>query len=179
MNQQSHDLEVLQTTNLELIPHTPEHLRAALAGATTYADSIGYGVVAEVAEVYAQASPEFIARIQNAVTRDPWWDGYGIVLKAENMVIGACGFKGAPGSDGAVEIAYGLASTYRCKGYATEAAKALVKHAFSHTEISLVLAHTMPEPNASTKVLQKCGFRHLGEVMDPEDGRVWRWEIRR
>ena len=32
------------------------------------------------------------------------------------------------------------------------------------------------EANASTRVLTKCGFRHVGEVMDPEDGLVWRWE---
>ena len=22
----------------------------------------------------------------------------------------------------------------------------------------------------------QCGFRYVGEVVDPEDGRVWRWE---
>ncbi len=38
------------------------------------------------------------------------------------------------------------------------------------------LAHTCPEPNASTRVLTKCGFRRVGEVMDPDDGLVWRWE---
>jgi ribosomal-protein-alanine N-acetyltransferase len=42
--------------------------------------------------------------------------------------------------------------------------------------VRLVRAHTLPEPNASTRVLQKCGFVHVGEVMDPEDGRVWRWQ---
>jgi hypothetical protein len=25
-------------------------------------------------------------------------------------------------------------------------------------------------------VLAKCGFRHAGTVVDPEDGVVWRWE---
>jgi RimJ/RimL family protein N-acetyltransferase len=39
-----------------------------------------------------------------------------------------------------------------------------------------IRAHTMPEQNASTRVLEKCGFRWLGEVVDPEDGAVWRWE---
>ena len=37
-------------------------------------------------------------------------------------------------------------------------------------------AHTAPTANASTRVLAKCGFDFVGEVMDPEDGRVWRWE---
>ena len=33
--------------------------------------------------------------------------------------------------------------------------------------------------NASTRVLTKCGFRHIGQVIDPEDGPVWRWERHR
>ncbi len=37
-------------------------------------------------------------------------------------------------------------------------------------------AHTLPAPNASTRVLAKCGFERTGEVEDPEDGLVWRWE---
>jgi len=28
-------------------------------------------------------------------------------------------------------------------------------------------------------VLEKCGFTHVGEVVDPEDGLVWRFEKRR
>jgi RimJ/RimL family protein N-acetyltransferase len=40
----------------------------------------------------------------------------------------------------------------------------------------MVCAHTLPQPNDSTRVLARCGFRHAGEVTDPEDGLVWRWE---
>ena len=42
--------------------------------------------------------------------------------------------------------------------------------------IRQVIAHTLPEPNASTRVLVKNGFRNAGPVLDPDDGRVWRWE---
>ena len=41
---------------------------------------------------------------------------------------------------------------------------------------TLVRAHTLAERNASTRVLEKCGFGLVGEVVDPEDGPVWRWE---
>jgi hypothetical protein len=33
-----------------------------------------------------------------------------------------------------------------------------------------------PERNASVRILEKLGFAHLGQVVDPEDGPVWRWE---
>jgi len=62
--------------------------------------------------------------------------------------------------------------------YATEVARALVAYAMQDGLASTIRAHTMPERNASSRVLEKCGFRWLGEVIDPEDGAVWRWEYR-
>jgi RimJ/RimL family protein N-acetyltransferase len=75
-----------------------------------------------------------------------------------------------------VEIAYGIVPSFEGRGYATEAARALVNHARTHEQVRQIIAHTMPVPNASTRVLKKCGFTFAGEVIDPEDGRVWRWE---
>jgi ribosomal-protein-alanine N-acetyltransferase len=48
--------------------------------------------------------------------------------------------------------------------------------AWSSPSVRRVIAHTLPEPNASTRVLTKAGMRFVAEVWDPEDGRVWRWE---
>ena len=70
-----------------------------------------------------------------------------------------------------------MAPEHEGKGYATEAAAALVQYAQADTKVRVVRAHTLPENNASGRVLTKCGFRRIGEVMDPEDGLVWRWEI--
>ena len=50
-------------------------------------------------------------------------------------------------------------------------------YAFESGRIRLVGAHTLPTPNASTRVLTKCGFERIGEVEDPEDGLVWRCEF--
>jgi hypothetical protein len=41
------------------------------------------------------------------------------------------------------------------------------------------LSHTLVEINASNRVLQKVGMQFIVEVDDPEEGRVWRWQIRR
>jgi [ribosomal protein S5]-alanine N-acetyltransferase len=85
------------------------------------------------------------------------------------------GFKGAPDQEGMVEIGYGISPAYRNNGYASEAAEALVRFALSRPEVRIVRAHTLPEPNASTRVLERCGMQRLGEHVDPEDGLVWRW----
>jgi [ribosomal protein S5]-alanine N-acetyltransferase len=55
-------------------------------------------------------------------------------------------------------------------------AAALIELAEATTAIRKVRAHTLPERNASTRVLQKLGFDRIGEAVDPEIGRVWRWE---
>jgi RimJ/RimL family protein N-acetyltransferase len=40
----------------------------------------------------------------------------------------------------------------------------------------VVRAHSKPDNGPSARVLEKCGFERIGEVMDPEDGLVCRWE---
>ena len=126
----------------------------------------------------AELSSEWLARL-DAGTADLWTLGFAIVHRATGVVMGTCGFKGPPGTNGIVEIAYGVAPDHQGKGYATEAAEALVAYAFGMDQVRVVRAHTLPEANASTRVLVKSGFQPVGEVIDPEDGLVWRWERQR
>ena len=99
--------------------------------------------------------------------------------RVSGSVVGSAGFKSPPSDDGVVELAYGIEPEHEGKGYATEVAAALTAFAFSCDGVGIVRAHTRPESNASTRVLTKCGFQRIGEVDDPEDGRVWRWEAYR
>jgi RimJ/RimL family protein N-acetyltransferase len=77
-----------------------------------------------------------------------------------------------------VEIAYGVDPEYQGNGFATEAAAALTNYAICSKLVRVVRAHTLPEKNASTRVLLKNGFTNHGDVIDPDDGPVWRWERR-
>jgi RimJ/RimL family protein N-acetyltransferase len=152
----------IQTQNLKLVLRTPEDVRAHIERMTP----------AEKTEL----SPDWLARLHASTSPDPWTHGFALLDRASDIPIGECGFKGPPTADGVVEIAYGVDPEHRDKGYATEAADALATYAFGNGNVRVVRAHTRPEPNASTRVLTKCGFRQVGEVMDPEDGLVWRWE---
>jgi ribosomal-protein-alanine N-acetyltransferase len=169
----------METARLRLLPHTPEQLRALLRSVEDYAQTIGFEIEPELGVFFSQASPEYVERLWAATARDPWWDGFGMLLKAERRVVGLCGYAGPPSSEGVVEIAYGVATAYQAKGLATEAARALVSNAFTFPEIKAVCAHTLPETNSSSRVLQKCGFHHVGEATDPDAGPVWRWELKR
>ncbi|HVH66426.1 MAG TPA: GNAT family N-acetyltransferase [Gemmatimonadales bacterium] len=151
----------LQTNCLDLIPVTREEA-IAMVEAMSPADR-------------AHVSPDWLARVHASTGADPWTYGFSIVQRGTGVAVGTCGFKGPPAADGVVEIAYGIHPEHQGKGYATEAAEVLATYAFD-SGAGVVRAHTLPEPNASTRVLTKCGFRYIGEVIDPEDGLVWRWE---
>jgi [ribosomal protein S5]-alanine N-acetyltransferase len=155
-------MKPLETKNLKLIPQTRE---GALAEYRQYPP-----------EVKAQVSPVWLAMVEASAPVDPWIHGFKVRHRITDSAVGTCGFKAPPDDEGMVEIAYGVDEAYRGKGYATEAAAALTKYAMESGAVRLVRAHTLPEPNASTRVLTKCGFRKIGEVIDPEDGPVWRWE---
>jgi [ribosomal protein S5]-alanine N-acetyltransferase len=123
-----------------------------------------------------QLSSDWLNLVRNATHPDPWIHGFKITNRDTDRIVGQCGFKGPPSSDGIVEIAYAVHPDHQCRGYATEAATALVAYAFANDDVRIVCAHTLPEDNASTRVLTKVGFQLIGEVMDPDDGLVWRWE---
>jgi RimJ/RimL family protein N-acetyltransferase len=123
-------------------------------------------------------SPEWLVALESATGSDPWRFGFALVHSESGLVIGNAGFTGPPDAEGMVEIAYGMVPDYQGRGYATEAASALVAWAAKNGRVAVVRAHTLPECNASTRVLEKCGFRHVGEVMHPTDGLVWQWEKR-
>ena len=104
------------------------------------------------------------------------WRGYLCVRKEDRAVVGCCGFKGNPKS-GHVEISYLTFPDYEGGGYATAAARQLVRIASSAAEVESVIANTKPENNASTRVLERVGFERDGESQDDEIGRTWLWRI--
>jgi ribosomal-protein-alanine N-acetyltransferase len=109
----------------------------------------------------------------------PPWQGYLGIESPTNKLVGIGGFKGNPNATGEVEIAYGTVPGLEGCGHATGMARGLVEIAFGSPIVRRVIAHTLPEKNASGRVLQKVGLVKVGEVLDPEDGKVWRWEINR
>ncbi|MCB1059556.1 MAG: GNAT family N-acetyltransferase [Calditrichaeota bacterium] len=121
-------------------------------------------------------SPEWLKKVKLATEPDPWLCQFQIVRAADGVVLGSCGFSGAPDAAGMVEIAYAIAEEFRGQGYATEAAEGLVMFAKSQLTVSVVRAHTKADNPASGAVLKKAGFVFVGDFVDPEDGEVRRWE---
>lgn len=152
----------ISTKNLKLIPKTLEQIRAMVEAMPPHEKAF--------------LSADWLARLRQATTADVWAHGFTLVLRDGDIPVGHAGFTKPPGPDGLVEIGYGVNPEYQGKGFATEATQALLAFAFESGRVRVVRAHTLPQPNASTRVLTKCGFQHLGEIDLPEDGVVWRWE---
>jgi ribosomal-protein-alanine N-acetyltransferase len=153
---------VIPTARLDLVLQTPDEVLAWVASLPP----------ADRAEV----SPDWVARVRAAAAGDAWALGFTVVERASGSTVGSCAFKGPPDADGVVEVAYGTDLAHRGRGFATEAAGALTGFAFASGRVRLARAHTRADSGASARVLAKCGFRRVGEVVDPEDGLVCRWE---
>jgi RimJ/RimL family protein N-acetyltransferase len=63
------------------------------------------------------------------------------------------------------EIGYWIGVPYWGNGYATEAARAFVDHAFRDLELTELLAGARVTNPASRRVLEKCGFQWTGVVL--------------
>jgi len=166
----------MDARRLTLFPHVPEYLRALAQGPEAYRAVSGFQVADDLPGFMRAASEDFLKRLQSATEPDPWSWGFAAVDN-DNMVIGMGGFKGAPDAARTVEIAYGISPAYQRRGYATEVAKGLIQFARESGRVSLVCAHTLATNDPSKRVLEKCGFKLIGEVLDPEDGPVLRWEL--
>lgn len=103
------------------------------------------------------------------------WTGY--LVYEDGGVVGACGFTSPP-REGRVEIAYLSLSGNEGRGLGTAMAARLVEIARDADPELIVFARTLPEENASTTILKKCGFRYVQSFEHSEDDLVWVWERR-
>lgn len=101
--------------------------------------------------------------------RDSYRDhGYGLwamVLRETGAVIGDCGliYQDVHGRR-IEEIGYHVAKEYWCRGYATEAARAVQAHAFTRLKLPMVISMIRPENIPSRRVAEKIGMTILRTV---------------
>ncbi len=161
----------ITTERLELVPATLDLLAADLASKEELGRALGAAVPDSwPPELYDENAVVFVIdRLRDDPGVAGWWMRY-VVLRGGGglrVLIGSCGYKGPPDGDGTVELGYGIVAEHQRRGYATEATRGLVDHAFSHADVRRVIAETLPGHVASIGVLEKCGFRLLGEGSEP------------
>jgi RimJ/RimL family protein N-acetyltransferase len=90
----------------------------------------------------------------------------GIVYAVTNAETGAfVGCAGLNAKERGLELGYWIGEPHWKRGYATEAAHALVDLAFRASGISVLHASTRVINPASRRVIHKCGFQYAGQGM--------------
>ena len=168
----------IETKNLEIISCDTEILKAAIQGNEALAKKINVNVQENWTEFGVGALQYSLDRLIESKEEKNWWT-YFPIHKQDKTLIGSGGYKGKPTKDGIVELGYEIAHAYRNCGLATEMTKGLIENAFRHRIVNSIIAHTLGQDNASTKVLQKCGFNKVEEINDPDEGLIWKWKLKR
>jgi RimJ/RimL family protein N-acetyltransferase len=120
----------------------------------------------------ARSVIEQTVKLYEAVGWNFPWVGY--LAFEDGLCVGTCAFKG-PSKDNKVEIAYHTFREFEGRGIATQMAKQLHSIAKQTAPNIVVTAQTLPEENASTRVLRKLGFVLKGTVADSDIGTAWEW----
>jgi len=151
----------LSTPRLVLRPFTPGDVDDLLSmdGDARVMRYIGTGlgprtrdeVAASIGRIVAFAAEHPGMSLLHASTRD------------EGRFVGGCGLFPLP-EGGDVEIAYRLPFDCWGRGYATEAARAVLAHGFATLALARIVGVTFPDNAASQQVLRKIGMREDGQA---------------
>ena len=163
----------LETARLTLVALTAEFIRAlssrrvaeALIGAAL-PDGWPDEELASLLPLYAG----WMAKDPGVLGFGPW----AVVHRGELLVVGSAGFLGLPTPDGSVELGFGMHPDHRRRGYASEAAQALVEWSLDQTAVDRVFASCEPDNRPSMRVLEKVGMTRISE-----DGAIVTWELAR
>ncbi|PWJ84999.1 RimJ/RimL family protein N-acetyltransferase [Pseudaminobacter salicylatoxidans] len=87
---------------------------------------------------------------------------YAVTLAETGAFVGCAGLNA---TERGLELGYWVGEPYWRRGYATEAAHALVDLAFRATNINVLHASCRVINPASRRVIHKCGFQYAGQGM--------------
>ncbi|MCB1518795.1 MAG: GNAT family N-acetyltransferase [Hyphomicrobiaceae bacterium] len=115
---------------------------------------------------------EFIHTLSRSETE------HAYAITRDEALVGVIGFHffELDGRD-SIEIGYWLGEPYWGKGYASEAAAALISALFDVAPDAPLMARALADNSASCRVLEKAGFRLISETVDdcgPHEGRLIR-----
>lgn len=169
-------MDIIYSPRLELIALSPEFLKASINDdLQTASQLINLAIPsAWLAEKWLMEMR--LIKLREDPTLEPWLLR-AIGLCQTRIMIGFIGFHSLPGPDylisyapGSVEFGYTIFPEYRGKGYASEAAKALMDWATVEHAVTRFVVSISPANTPSLRIAQKFGFRKVGTFTDPEDG---------
>ena len=89
-----------------------------------------------------------------------------IIEKNSGECIGQIAYFLVDSKNNFAEIEYCIGSDFQCKGYATEATKAVIQYGFDKINLHKVQICTKTINKPSKRVIEKCGFTYEGTLRD-------------
>lgn len=169
----------LATERLELTPFTAEAIDALLEGdGARLREETGYIFPTPLGPppLLEAVLPLVRSRLRQEPESLGWWT-WLTVEKATRRVTGASGFGGPPDGEGAVMIGYATYPGANQRGFASEAAQALVQWALQQPGVRRVCASIPPDNIAARRVAEKIGMRVAGTVWEEDIDEVLLYEI--
>ena len=132
---------------------------------------IDYDITKHIEEPLRSTLEATIAFMKTVHAVPPW---ISYLAKQNGEFVGICSFKGIS-QNNRVEIAYFTFPDHEHNGYGTEMCKSLIEIARASHPTMTITACTLPEENASTRILRKNGFVFTKMSIDDEAGEVFEW----
>lgn len=182
---------ILATARLDLVPMTPDFLRASLAHdtaacqriltASAAAEEAGAADSIVVPELWP--GPEYQHALElrlGQLTADPTlqpWLMRAIVHRDTRTMVGDIGFHTAPApeylqewSPQAVELGFSVFPAYQRQGMAREAVRAMMHWAHSVHGVPAFILSIRPDNHPSQALAASLGFSRIGQHEDEIDG---------
>jgi len=163
---------MIETENLKLIACTGMHLQ----GMQRSQGNVSSMMDADTVEGWLASteSVEQAMALLAASSQNLRWGMHIVLHKADNKIIGTCGYNGMADDDGVVDIGYALAPSYRNQGIEREITKGLMDNAFEWAVVEKIDAYTLARSRESGKIFEQLGFTMLKK----EDGLI-QWRLTR
>ena len=169
----------IRTERLDLVALSPAVLDAILAGRRGEAERLAGFLLPE--DWPDEHDARFLQLRLGQLSSNPEWQEWlarAMVLRTPGRpMAGHIGFHGPPSVVGRAEMGYTVLQAFRRKGYATEAATAMIGWARAQHEVMRFYLSIAPDNDVSLAMAAKLGFRKVGEQIDEEDGLEFVFEL--
>jgi ribosomal-protein-alanine N-acetyltransferase len=91
---------------------------------------------------------------------------WAVIEKYSGICIGQIAFFLVDSKNHYAEIEYCIGADFQCKGFATEATKAIIAYGFNEINLHKVQICTKTINKPSKRVIEKCGFTYEGTLRD-------------
>lgn len=108
---------------------------------------------------------ELLEKYINSYQKNDYYR-WAIIEKNSGECIGQIAYFLVDSKNNFAEIEYCIGSDFQCKGYATEATKAVIQYGFDKINLHKVQICTKTINKPSKRVIEKCGFTYEGTLRD-------------